>query len=107
MLQRGSHWSCLVHGDDFITLLSRSGAQKFATDMSKHLMVKVRVVIGFRPGDAHDIRILNRLVTFIPAEGAEPDQIHWEGDPRHIDLLMQQFGLTNSSKAAVAPHGEG
>ena len=92
-----------VHGDDFAALLPRSRATTFSVGLGRFLIVKVRATLGFRAGDDHSIRILNRLIELVPSSGAEPDTIFWESDPRHVPLLAAQFGLRPGSKPVAAP----
>jgi len=96
-----------VHGDDFATLLPRSGVTEFVQELSKMLIVKVTAVLGPRQHspkpDDRVVRILNRLVTWVIGERGELDEIHWEPDPRHVEILRRQCGLQENSKSVVSP----
>ena len=54
-------------------------------------------------GDVQEAIHLNRLLRLYPpgAEGGERWEI--EGDPRHVEILVSQMGLSNESKAVSTP----
>ena len=54
-------------------------------------------------GVLHEIRILNRVITYHPAKPGCPEMLTYEADQRHADLLMAAYGLTGSSKAKAIP----
>jgi hypothetical protein len=97
------HSRVWAHGDDFAVMVPRKYAPTFIEELSKELIVKVRARLGFRDGDDRSIRLLNRLISFVPSTGPEPDMITWEADPRHIELMAHQLGLQLESRAAAAP----
>ena len=94
-----------VHGDDFAVLIRRSQVTEFVAAMRKQLLVKVRAVLGPRPTDDHEIRILNRIVTWKPPgrAGGYPSEIWWEADPRHVQILAKEFGFDEKTKPVAAP----
>ncbi len=49
------------------------------------------------------MRILNRVITYVPGSGSKPDSITWEADQRHVDLICQQLGLSSISKSRATP----
>ena len=51
----------------------------------------------------HEIRILNRVITYHPAKPGCPDMLTCEADQRHADILMAANGLNASSKAKAIP----
>jgi hypothetical protein len=95
----------VVHGDDFVVLGTRGATADFARALGQHLIVKDRGCLGpdRAKGDLQDIRILNRLVRWVPAHGATAERIEWEADPRHAELLWKAFGLKVGSKGVTTP----
>ena len=61
---------CVVHGDDFTVLGPESDLKWFAREFAKHVEIKVRGILGPDTEDAHEMRILNRIVRWT-AEGLE------------------------------------
>ena len=51
----------------------------------------------------HEIRILNRVITYHPAKPGCPEMLTYEADQRHADLLMAAYGLNVSSKGKPIP----
>ena len=47
------------------------------------------------------IRFLNRVVSWVDATRDSPDQILWEADSRHAEVLCSQLGLCAASNAFV------
>ena len=92
------------HGDDFVNLGDREACAKFSQALGQHLIVKVRGTLGPRPEcrDVQELSVLNRLVRWVRTEGSE--QVEYEPDPRHVELLLRQLGLEGASaKAQVNP----
>ena len=94
-----------MHGDDFAVLIRRSQVDEFVTAMKKRLLVKVRAVLGPKPNDDHEIRLLNRIVTWkqVTPGKAHSDEIWWEADPRHVEILAKDFGFNERTKSVAAP----
>lgn len=92
------------HGDDFVNLGSREACRKFSQALGEHLIVKVRGVLGPRPEcqDVQEISVLNRLIRWVRTTSTE--QIEYEADPRHVELLLRQLSLEGkSAKPQVNP----
>ena len=52
-------------------------------------------------GDIQEVRCLNRLIRYIQSLG-QPDEkayLEWEADPRHVEILLAQMSLHESSKS--------
>ena len=64
-------------------------------------IIKDRGVLG--ADGLHEIRILNRVITYHPAKLACPEMLTYEADQRHADLLMAAYGLNVSSKGKPTP----
>ena len=71
----------------------------------KHLLVKATAVMGptVEIGDVQEAVRLNRLLRLYPpsAEGGERWEL--EADPRHVEILVSQMGLSNESKVVSTP----
>ena len=82
-----------VHGDDFTTLGTFKEAQWFHESVAKMWNVEVRGILGppGRRGCISTMRHLNRIVSWTH-EG-----ITWELDPRHVELLVRDVGVSGTS----------
>ncbi len=89
--------------NDFVGLGTREDLDWFLGCLNKILIVKMRGVLGPGPQDCKSMRILNRVLTFVPGSGPSPDMITWEADQRHVDLICSQLGLSGASKARATP----
>ena len=87
-----------VHGDDYVGIGSRADLAWFAERLKERFLIKVRGILGPASSDCRSIRILNRVLTWIPATGSAPDTITYEADQRHADLIRQHYGLSGASK---------
>lgn len=56
---------------------------------------------GMKPED-REVRILNRLVTLKVAREERPESIEWEADPRHVEILSTEVGLTAATKTGLS-----
>ena len=63
--------------------------------------MKDRGILG--ADGSHEIRILNRVITYHPAKPGCPEMLTYEADQRHANLLMAAYGLKASSKAKAIP----
>ena len=86
-----------VHGDDYMGVGLRSQLLDFAQKLGKHLIVKVRGLLGPKKTDLKQIGLLNRLITWHDGHGGKPDSLTWEGDSRHVSILCSQLGVQPSS----------
>ena len=90
-----------VHGDDFVVCARRSATFWFKDAIGEHMLCKDRGTIGPAPEDLQEIRILNRILRYtITANGP---QLEFEGDPRHVEIVLAQLGLTEGSKGKSVP----
>ena len=69
------------------------------------MKAKLEGVLGPSPsqGDAQELTCLNKIFRWVLGENGQPPAIEVEPDPRHIDILADQFGLKDSSKFLSAP----
>ena len=86
----------MVHGDDFVSLGTAENIKWFHEQMQDAYEVKIRGVLGPEHGDDKRIEILNRIVEW------KSDGIHYEGDPRHADAIIQGMGI-KGGRAASTP----
>ena len=93
----------LVHGDDYVGLGTRSDLQWYHNQLQQHLIVKDRGTLGPGPKDVRQIRILNRVVSYVEPKGREPEMILYEADERHVELLLKAYGLKDGSKSKAIP----
>ena len=112
---QGRHSSCVyvhqslpmifgVHGDDYVGVGPRSMLLRFADDLGKHLIVKNRGVLGPRPDDCKEMKLLARTIRWSDAHSGRAEQLTWEPDARHVDQLCEQLGIlpTSNGKATTA-----
>ena len=78
--------SCVVHGDDFTFEGPPDSLLGISAALQKVWLVKVRAMLGPEKGDDKEISILNRVVRWCD------DHLLYEADPRHVELLAEQFG---------------
>ena len=83
--------SVVVHGDDITTLGKDVDLDWLWERLSKSFELKFRGRIGVGKSGSNDMRILNRVVEI------HKDGVHYEADPRHVDLLTNSLGLTNAN----------
>lgn len=81
-----------VHGDDFTSLGTFAAVSWFHAEVAKHWLVEIRGILGppGMPGTVHEVRHLNRLIAW------DTEGITWECDPRHVELLLRDVGVTGS-----------
>ena len=82
----------VVHGDDFTVLGWEDQLDWFWKRVQEKFESKHCGRIGPDISDQKEMRILNRMVTW--AEHG----IEYEGDQRHVDICMQDLGLTDESR---------
>ena len=91
--------------DDFSLSERRSLGNAFRDELGKHLLVKTTAMMGrnVEKGDVQEAIHLNRLLRLHPpgAEGGERWEL--EADPRHVEMLVSQMGLSSESKAVSTP----
>ena len=97
------HVSVLRHGDDFATLATRTHIEEFKEHLSKHLLVKHFSTLGPLL-DSSEVRFLNRVIRWVvPPFGKAPERIEIEADPRHSELLINNFGSQTNNKGVNTP----
>ena len=90
-------------GDDFSLSGRRSLCNAFRDELGKHFKTTAEMGPSVEMGDVQEAIHLNRLLRLYPpgAEGGERWEL--EADPRHVEILVSQVGLSNESKAVSNP----
>ena len=90
-------------GDDFFLSGRRALCNAFRDELGKHLLVKMTAMMvpNAEMGDVQEAIHLNRLLRLCPpgTEGCERWEL--EADPRHVEILVSQVGLSTESKAVM------
>ena len=98
----GSWTVYFVHGDDYVGLGTKSDLESYLGALRKRFIIKCRGYLG--PGeDCTQIRMLNRILTYLPGNGRDSDCMTYEPDVRHVDLLASAYGLSPDSKGKATP----
>jgi hypothetical protein len=87
----------VVHGDDFTTIGRQQFLDKFRDLMAGWYLMTVKGILGPEAGDEKELRILNRRLR------VEHDALVYEPDPKHVQLLCEEFGLQHNSKGLDSP----
>jgi hypothetical protein len=92
------------HGDDFVIGGARQHLYEVLDRLGKGIELKCKAIIGPRPdlGDATEGRILNRIVRYVIDRDGE-HRLEWEGDPRHVPILLAVLGLDGKAKGVNTP----
>lgn len=93
--------NAIVHGDDFTAMGTAKDLDHREAELAKHFELKIRGRIGEGLDGPNEIRILNRCLRFIP------NGLDYEADPRHADLLLDAFGLIDSTGIVMPGINEG
>ena len=80
--------------DDFPALGDQKHFSELEELLRKSYKLKCLGVIGDKPEDKKEAHVLNRLIRCGESEGRPAVWI--EPDRRHVDLLIQSFGMTNA-----------
>jgi len=90
----------LVHGDDFFLLADEDAVQDMHRLLGSKYTVKLMAKIG--EGDqVQEAVILNRIVRYVPRNEHGKMQMEIEADQRHVEVLIQEFGLRESRSKGV------
>ena len=91
----------VVHGDDFTLLGSDSALDWMKRELEKEYELKHGGRIGPEERDAHEARVLNRVVTW-DCEG-----LRMEADQRHVEIALKQLGLEDCKAVATPGTSQG
>ena len=80
-----------MHGDDFQSEGPGDGLKEMDAQMRKKLSLKTEILGGDKD-DVQSINVLN------PQRSWKDGEIHWEADPRHVEILAKHLGLEGASR---------
>jgi hypothetical protein len=80
----------VVHGDDFLSEGTGESLEAMDQELRKSFALKTEI-LGGGPKDVRSLKVVNRQISWKEGE------IHWEADPRHVEILAQQLGMESSS----------
>ena len=86
----------VVHGDDFTSLGTDESLDWLHEKLSQEYEFKCKGRLGPGEGDAKEVRLLNRIITWTD-EGIEI-----EADQRHVDIAIKQLGLEKAKAVSTA-----
>ena len=85
----------MVHGDDFLALGDAKHLEKLSQVLKDAYELKCLGILGDEDGDRTEAHFLNRLIRIDKKNGK--GSIVIEADRRHVDLLIQAFGLEKAN----------
>ena len=85
----------MVHGDDFLALGDAQHLEKLSQVLKDAYELKCLGILGDEDGDRTEAHFLNRLIRVEKKNGK--GSIVIEADRRHVDLLIQTFGLEKAN----------
>ena len=77
--------------------------QWFIEALKKHWTLEVRAILGppGTPGTVQEARLLNRIITW------DSEGILWEPDARHVDVILERMGVTNTGTTPLVKEKAG
>jgi hypothetical protein len=84
-----------VHGDDFTTVGPKSSLDWFRQQLELKYELKEASRLGPNEEDDKEGRVLNRVVRWTQ------DGLEYEGDPRHVEKLLLELGLSGSKPVST------
>lgn len=84
-----------VHGDDYVS----TGLPNQLTWLKNKLEEKYQVktqILGPNENQLQEVKILNRIVSWCNETG-----LHYEADPRHIEIIIDQLGLQEAKPVST------
>ena len=96
---KGGHSRCLVHGDDFVAVGTRSELRVIEALLIGKYECKVQYT-GLQEAMERPVRILGRLVTYTD------DGLAHEADPVHAEIFIQALGLDGARSMTTPCSGE-
>ena len=75
-------------GDDFLSEGPGDNLKAMDTEMRRSFALKTEI-LGGDHGDVQSLAVLNRQISW--KDGA----IHWEADPRHVEILAKHLGASS------------
>ena len=84
-----------VHGDDYVSTGTSENLNWLKAQLENKYQVKTQV-LGPEEGQAKEVKILNRIVSWKSTEG-----ITYEADPRHTEIILEQLGLQDAKTVST------
>ena len=79
-----------MHGDDFRSEGPGDNLKEMNAQMRKTLSLKTEILGGDKD-DVQSVKVFNRQISWKAGE------IHWEADPRHVEVFAKHLGLEGAS----------
>ena len=87
----------LCHGDDFMLVAARPELEAFRAHLALKFEVRVTGHIGYGAGCDRELEVLKRTIRLDPVSRV----MELEADTRHVDTLLDMFGLEGCKPAAT------
>ena len=84
-----------VHGDDFTAAGAKEDLDWYESVMKEHYELTTQPRVGPAPQDAKEAVVLNRIVRWTTSG------VEYEADPRQVEKLLAECGLTGSNSVAT------
>lgn len=90
------------HGDDIFLTGEEEFLLEYEKKLGQYMMLKRKAFLGPDPEDGKDAVVLNRHIHW--AGNGINSKIEYEPDPRHVDILLHEFGfLSQNVKGVTTP----
>ena len=86
-----------VHGDDYVGLGAEVDVEWYRQQVSKRFIMKLRGYLGPAAHHKREMCIQNRVFIWRSSEAGSAEMITYEGDLRHVDILLRDYGLGQRS----------
>ena len=93
--------SVWVHGDDMLLLGERAEVDRLEQELRKHMLLKRRALLGWRPDEDKSISVLNRIIELHESYDGGGRALTYEPDPRHVEIAVKAMGLDSASAKSV------
>ncbi len=81
----------------------RTDLEEFYKSLQTTFIVKKRGVLGPAPQELKEIRILNRVLTYVVGRGGRADEILYEADQRHVELAAAAYAIRPGKRIVATP----
>ena len=88
----------VVNGDDFTALGTDRSLNTYEEALQQRVDTKLKASLGEEPDDVKAIRALKRILQI------EDNDLKWEADPRHSELLIRSLGLESTRLISTPGH---
>ena len=83
-----------IHGDDYVSVGKEQDLMWMKQEVEKRYKLKTQI-LGPGQHEEQQVRVLNRVLTWTK------DGILYEADPRHVEILIKELGLTNAKSVCT------